>query len=101
MLGTILVVLLIVILVIVVGLIWICVTLINNRLDTPSLERFANGYLDQMGESYCRGFNQQLVARDIPPTGPVMHAITEPAAEWSELDKTTQHQPESEVEVIG
>jgi hypothetical protein len=89
MLG-IIVVLLIVILAMVAGLVWMCVTLINNRLDTPSLERFAKGYLDQMGDAYLNGFNQRVTADMIPPTGPAIRGVTDPD-DWSELDKTEPH----------
>lgn len=93
------IVLLLVIFAMVACLTWICIKLIYDRLDTASLERFANGYLDQMGESYCRGFNQRITSDAIPPTGPKFGSLTQPD-DWSAIEESEPYIPESETEDI-
>ena len=93
------IVLLIVIFAAMACLTWICVTLINNRLDTPSIERFAKAHLDQVGDAYRMGFNQRITSDVIQPTGPIINGH-EPAPSWDDLDESEPHIPESEVEDI-
>jgi hypothetical protein len=79
------VVLLLVILGMFACLTWVCIKLIGDRLDSASISKLAQVYVNDMANGYVKGYNQKLTADAVPPTGPQVESG------WDNLEQTAPH----------
>lgn len=85
------IVLLLVIFAVTACLTWVCIKLIGDRLDSASLTKLAQVYVNDMANGYLKGYNQKLTADAVPPTGP------QPGG-WDAVEQTQPHLHEEDDE---